>query len=129
MDNDPKSGKFVKGNKAGKLKDPEMRVMRSAIKQELIGCVHSLLKPYLTLEEETAKGVSRYQYIMNKAVAQGNTKFLSWATEMAVGKAKQHIEHEGDIVPIGLTTVNDRNELVELIIAARKLKEKESTKD
>lgn len=124
------NGRFKKGNKAARGKK-EIREMRGAIKEELIKCAYSLLSPISTIEQETKKGnISRYQYILNKAIASGNIRLITWITEMVIGKPKNiDIDEENAVgrvfVPI---TKEHQNNLLEMAMLARLEKEKEEKK-
>jgi len=124
---DPVTGKFVKGNRAA-TGDKRIRDMKSAIRSELIECAYSLLKPWKTLQEETKKGVSRYQYILNKAVAEGNTKLITWVTEMAVGRPKIVDETANEDTLYIAATKEQQAELVKMAMKARDAKEREEKK-
>jgi len=124
---DPITGKFIKGNSAA-TGDKRLRGMKSAIRSELIECAYSLLKPYKTLAEETKKGVSRYQYILNKAVAEGNTKLITWVTEMAVGRPKIVDETANEDTLYIAATKEQQTELVKMAMKARDAKEKEENR-
>lgn len=118
------NGRFKKGNKAASG-NKEMREMRSATREEVVKCAYSLLRPWQTLTEETKdEGVSRYQFLVNKAVTEGNTKFITWVTEMAVGKPKQTIENE-ETDPQKVMTKLDpeqREKLINSMLEERKSK-------
>ena len=126
MNQDPRTGRFTKGNSAA-TGDKEMRIMRSAIKEEIVKCAHSLLRPFATLEAETfdtAQPVSRYQYIINKAVASNNCKIITWVTQMAIGSPpKSELDDEYD-VPLTLNprsqlSIEDQAKLIDLSLRAR----------
>lgn len=124
-------GRFKKGNKAAAGKK-EIREMRGAIKEELSKCAYSLLRPIKTIEEETKKGnISRYQYILNKAVVSGNIKLITWLTEMVIGKPKNiDVDKEesmssGVFIPVAK---EQQAHLLEMAMLARLEKEKEEKK-
>lgn len=121
-------GKFAKGNKAASG-SPELREMKTAVKKEIIKCAHSLLRPWATLAEENkGKGVTRYQYLVNKAVAEGNTKLITWLTEMAVGRPK-HDEKDRSDETVYVPLPKDYQEsLLDMALEARKRKMAEDQK-
>lgn len=122
-------GKFAKGNKAASG-SPELRAMKTAVKKEIIECAHSLLKPYSTLKEETKDGsISRYQFIVNKAITEGNTKLITWLTEMAIGRPKHDEKDRSGDEPIYVPLPKDYQEsLLDMALEARKRKIAEDQK-
>ena len=91
----PNSTSFSKTRPAINRKKllPEIAEARRETKDEVIKCGHSLTRTYESLEEERKdQTVSRLQYLTNKAVTSGNTKFIQWLMEMCAGKPKQEQE-------------------------------------
>lgn len=122
--NHDSKGRFAKGNKAA-AGCPEIRKMKTAVKEEIIKCAHSLLRPYATLKEENeSEGLTRYQYLVNKAINEGNTKLITWLTEMAVGKPKSDEGERGDgDAPVWVPLPKDYQEsLLDMALEARKRK-------
>ena len=96
------NGRFKKGNKAAtsENRSKHLTEMKSALKSEVYKCAASLLKEIGTLKVETKDGtISRYQYIINRAIMSGNFKVIAWLTEMIIGKPKQSIENTGNERP------------------------------
>lgn len=92
-----KPWQFQKGNKTAKghTRPPELRMKKQEIREEVVACAHSLLKPWATLKKELEEpGRTRLEYLTGRAVSTGNTKFVQWLLEMAVGKAKNTIDFE-----------------------------------
>jgi len=89
------TGRFVKGHSG--YKENKKNILKAQIrgtKKEIVSCAHSLLKPWVTLKEDLARPeATRLEYLTAQAVSKGNTKFVQWLLEMAVGKPKQEVEN------------------------------------
>lgn len=123
------NGKFAKGNKAASG-TKEMREMKSAIKDEIIKCAYSLLSPFDTLNEETHDiEISRYQYLVNKAVTGGDIKLITWLTEMAIGRPKHdEKDHSGSETILVPLPKEYQESLLDMALEARKKKMKDEEK-
>lgn len=98
-ENHNESGRFAKGNKASKLRkactSPELRVLQTATKDEVIKCAHSLIRPWSTLNAEVkSENGSRLAHLTAMATQRHNHKFICWLLEMAIGRPKQTVESE-----------------------------------
>lgn len=124
-------GKFKKGNRAAALANAEIREFKGMVRKEIVECAHSLTRPWGTLKEELEdKNISRYQYLVNVAVAERNTKVITWITEMAIGRPKQITDEtvEGEekyYIPV---TKEHQEEIIKLVLGARMNLHKNETK-
>ena len=87
-------GRFIKGHPG--IKPNKKNIRKEQVrdtKEETLRCAHSLLRPWQTVKDDLANPKStRLEYLTAQAVTKGNTKFIQWLLEMAIGKPRQETD-------------------------------------